>query len=806
MTDTAQPRPPAAEATDRLLLVGNPNVGKSVLFGLLTGTYAVVSNYPGTTVEVTRGKLRGLGAQPEVIDTPGINSLAPLSVDEVVTREMLLTSSGYAVLQVIDARNLARGLRITLELAELGLPLVIALNMMDEATIDGLEIDIAALERLLGVEVVPTVAVERRGLHELRHAVQRTRAPIAATTFSDEIEHAVARAVDLLPDLPFARRGVALLLLGSGDEELVRLLDDLIPHDVLIEIAELRCELQGRLSGHVDYEIARRRYQQAEELADSVTTRRRVSPSRVREVVSAATMHPFWGLVIVLGVLLTLYLVVGKVGAGYVVDWVSGTVLGSPPDRLASMVDGSRPVSTEVSPAAAMEPYGQGIMISPKQPGLPTVVTLSPGRGAIATLGVGEKYTFVARIACDGPPPLARLAFTTAAAGAEQHPVTAIPTSPGSYSLYAHLSPSTNHAQYSAILTFPRATRIRILAFDVTRDARGHFIPWIYNLVERHLPWRFGQFLLVGEYGLLTMGLTLALGIILPIVTFFFAFLALLEDSGYMIRLAVLTNRIFAALGLNGRAVVPMVLGLGCDTMATLAARVLETPKARVIVTFLLALGVPCSAQLGVVMAMAGSMGDSAVLLIFGVVLIQLFAAGYVANKILPGARPDFLVEIPALRWPVLGNVVRKTLRRVEWFLREAVPVFFVSTAALAIAAWFGLMGFSERALQPVIVHMLGLPPDATYPFLVGFLRRDYGAAGLFSLHAQGRLDNVQSVVALITMTLFVPCFANFMIMVKEQGMKRGLIIAGLILVIAILTGAAANLILHALGVTLGGG
>ncbi len=791
----------------KIYLIGNPNVGKSVLFGLLTGTYAVVSNYPGTTVEVTRGKLRGLGVQPEVVDTPGINSLAPLSVDEVVTREILLTTSGYAVLQVIDARNLARGLRITLELAELGLPVVIALNMMDEAAIDGLEIDIPDLERILGVEVVPTVAVERRGLHELRHAVQRTKPPIAATVFPDEVEDAIARAVDLLPDLPFAKRGVALLLLGSGDEELARMLGDFIPNDVLCEIAELRCELQGRLSGPLDYTIARHRYQQAEELADSVTLKRRVSPSRVREVVSAATMHPIWGVAIVLAVLLTLYLVVGKVGAGYVVDWMSGTVLGSPPDRLASMADSARPVSTEVAGAAAMKAYGQGVIISPTRPRRPTVVTLSPGHGAIALLGVGEKYTFVARFSCDGPLPLARLAFTNASTTLpELHPLAPILTSPGQYSLYGHLSPLVDHSQYSAVLTFPRATRIRLLAFDVTRDARGHFIPWVYNLVDRHVPWAFGKYLLVGEYGLFTMGLTLALGIILPIVTFFFAFLALLEDSGYMIRLAVLTNRIFATLGLNGRAVVPMVLGLGCDTMATLAARVLETPKARVIVTFLLALGVPCSAQLGVVMAMAGSMGHAAILLIFGVVLIQLLAAGYVANKILPGARPDFLVEIPPIRWPVLSNVIRKTLRRVEWFLREAVPVFLLSTAALAVAAWFGLMGFFERALQPVIVHMLGLPPDATYPFLVGFLRRDYGAAGLFSLRAQGRLDNVQSVVALITMTLFVPCFANFMIMVKEQGAKRGILIAGLILIIAVLTGAAVNLILHALGVTLGGG
>lgn len=800
----AESRPQSEDRpAETIMLVGNPNVGKSVLFGLLTGTYAVVSNYPGTTVEVTHGRLRGLGPQRDVIDTPGINSLAPLSVDEVVTREMLLHNSGYLVLQVIDARNLARGLRITLELAELGLPLVLALNMMDEAIIDGLEIDIPDLSRLLGVEVVPTVAVERRGIHELFHALRRPSRPIAATTFPDEVEETIAKAVDLLPDAPFDKRGLALLLLGAGDEELVRALSGFLPSDVLCEIAALRCDLQARLPSPLDYVIARRRYAQAEEIADAVTVQRRVSPSRVREVVSAATMHPIWGLLIVAAVLLALYGLVGKVGAGYVVDWMSGTVLGSPPDRLASMVDTSHPVAWQVSPAASLALAGGGLTITPARRHTPMVINLAPGRGAIALLKTGEKYTFLGRISCDGPPPTVRLGLVYPDGRTDNMPIPALPMAPGTYSLYASITPAADGARYETVLTVPRPTRIRLLSFDVTRDARGHLIPWAFRLIDRHLSWRFGKYLLVGEYGLLTMGLTLTLGIILPVVTSFFIFLALLEDSGYMIRLAVLTNRIFAALGLNGRAVVPMVLGLGCDTMATLAARVLETPKARVIVTFLLALGVPCSAQLGVIMAMGSAMGPSALFLIFGVVLVQLFAAGFVANKILSGARPDFLAEIPLIRWPVAGNVARKTLRRVEWYLREAAPVFLLATAALSVAAWFGLLAVAERALQPVVVHVLGLPPDATYAFLVGFLRRDFGAAGLFSLRAQGRLDNVQTVVAIITMTLFVPCFANFMIMVKEQGARRGLIITALILVIAIFTGAVVNLALHGLGVTL---
>src|SRR5262249_34824986 len=204
--------------------------------------------------------------------------------------------------------------------------------------------------------------------------------------------------------------------------------------------------------------------------------------------------------------------------------------------------------------------------------------------------------------------------------------------------------------------------------------------PWLTRMVTTWSPWTFLSDMIVGPYGLFTMGVTYAIAIVLPIVvTFFFAF-SVLEDSGYLPRLAVMLNRFFRVMGLNGRAVLPMVLGLGCDTMATLTTRILGTRKERVIVVLLLALGVPCSAQLGVILGMLAALSLRATL-VWGVVVAGVvLLVGWLASRLIPGERADFILEIPPLRVPAPGNLVRKTMARVEWYLKEAVPLFLLGT------------------------------------------------------------------------------------------------------------------------------
>ncbi len=308
---------------------------------------------------------------------------------------------------------------------------------------------------------------------------------------------------------------------------------------------------------------------------------------------------------------------------------------------------------------------------------------------------------------------------------------------------------------------------------------------------------------LVGEYGLVTMALAYGLAIILPIVGTFFLAFSLLEDSGYLPRLAVMVNRPFKAMGLNGKAVVPMVLGLGCDTMATMTTRILDTRKERLQVTILLALAIPCSAQLGVIAGIMGGLSAAAVLIWGGVVVATLFVVGYLASRVLPGRGSDFIQELPPLRLPRPSNVLLKTVTRMEWYVKEVLPLFIVGTAFLFVLDRVGALGLIEEAASPLVVGLLGLPGESAQVFIMGFLRRDYGAAGLFDLARDGNLSALQALVSLVVITLFMPCLANFLMIVKEFGSRTAVAVGAFILPVAFLVGGLVNVTMRTLGIGL---
>jgi ferrous iron transport protein B len=303
--------------------------------------------------------------------------------------------------------------------------------------------------------------------------------------------------------------------------------------------------------------------------------------------------------------------------------------------------------------------------------------------------------------------------------------------------------------------------------------------------------------MLIGQYGIFTMALTYAVGIILPITTTFFIAFGFLEDSGYLPRLAVVSDRAFRYIGLNGKAILPMILGLGCGTMAAMSTRILETKREKIIATFLIALAIPCSAQLGVVFGMLGLMSVRAALWWSGCIILVLILTGYLASKLVPGERPDFFMELPPLRVPAMGNILMKTLGRIEWYLKEAVPLFVIGTLILFALDRMQALGRLEALASPVIVNFLGLPAKTTEAFLLGFLRRDYGAAGMFDLARHGLLNENQVIISLVTLTLFVPCLANFFMIIKERGMKTAALMMALIIPFALLVGGALNFILN---------
>jgi ferrous iron transport protein B len=645
---------------DKVILVGNPNVGKSVVFGYLTGRYVTVSNYPGTTVEVTRGEAKERGSTVEVIDTPGVYSLLPMSEDERVTRDILMAEPGARVIQVCDAKNMRRSLMITLQLAEMAVPLVLAVNMADEARDRGVMPRLEELEGRIGVPAIPTVAVRKKGIDRLLGLAERSAPASVDVSYGERIESAIARMERLLPEtVPIGRRAIALMLL-CGDDSLSPWLAESVRGERIREMNAVRNSLVEDMGPDIAFRVNQIRLQWIDSLLDGKGKDPAAAAGGTDwpQAFGRYAMDPLYGVPILLAVLFLAYEFVGVFGAKFLVDLFEGGL------------------------------FGKGI------------------------------------------------------------------------------------------------------------------VPAVAWLADRTVPWPILRDFLVGPYGMISMALSYAIAIVLPIVGTFFLGFGILEDSGYLPRLAVMVDRIFKRIGCNGKAVLPMILGLGCDTMATLTTRILETRKERVIVTLLLALGIPCSAQLGVILGMLGNVGPAATVTWASILAGVILAVGYLASKVIPGESSDFILEIPPIRLPRLGNLAIKTMARIEWYLREAVPLFLLGTFILFAADRMGWLLMLQKASEPLVVGLLDLPPKTSEAFLIGFLRRDYGAAGLFEMARAGLLTNVQVVVSLVTITLFIPCLANFLVIIKEQGAKVAAGMALFIFPFAILVGALVNLAARKIGIS----
>ncbi|WP_041237790.1 ferrous iron transporter B [Gloeothece citriformis] len=325
--------------------------------------------------------------------------------------------------------------------------------------------------------------------------------------------------------------------------------------------------------------------------------------------------------------------------------------------------------------------------------------------------------------------------------------------------------------------------------------------PFVNEIVALIFPWQPLQDLFANDYGIITLGIRYATAIVLPIVATFFLMFSFLEDSGYLPRLSLMLDRIFKFLGLSGRAVIPIVLGLGCDTMATLVTRTLETKRERLIATFLLSLAIPCAAQWGVILGLLAQ--KPAALMFWGGFILSIFLlAGFLMSRFLPGQEAGFYIEIPPLRFPKLKNILTKTYVRMKWYFLEILPIFIWASVLIWLGRLTGLFNLIVSWIEPVSLA-LGLPKETAPIFLYGFFRRDYGAAGLFDLQGNHSLNGNQLVIAAIVLTLFLPCVAQLQIMGKERGWKTTTAIVLFIFPFAFLMGYLVNLFLTVFGVSL---
>jgi ferrous iron transport protein B len=621
----------APQRPRRIAIVGLPNTGKSQLFNEITGAYTLVANYPLTTVEINKKQTSIRGQEYEIIDTPGMHSLYIHSEEEIVVRELLFKEQIDALIQCIDANRLKQSLLFTLDLLELGIPMIISLNAVDETEQKGITISTQKLSDRLGVKVVEHIAKINKGTEELKNALAGVSAADWKPYYGQDLEKRIGEIESLLPeDLPFSRKNALLLL--DGDPLLPRWLQKTCGDGYYAKLAERLNHIKRESLGRPSRELARRRIEIITRIVEEATTKRPHKPGRFSQTFARLCRHPIFGIPIVIGIILATYLLVVDV-AGLIEELLSRVLV----DPVVGLIN----------------------------------LKIAPG---------------------------------------------------------------------------------------------------------------FWNDLLIGPYGILTLGLFNAFVTVLPILSMFFLMMGFLEDIGYLPNLMVLTRKMLGKIGLTGNSVMSLILGFGCKTMATLTTKGISSRKERLIAVYLIAFAIPCSAQLAIDMAVLGRVGFRAFLIAYGTLVVVELLAGLILNRtIKEDKKSEFIQELPPIRIPSLKAILKKTAYRIYWFLKEAVPIFFIAAVALFIVDKVGVLDFVKTLVKPIVVSWLGLPLNIVEVLILSLARHEAAAGLLLSMVDNGALSYIQTITAVVITTMFVPCFANIVVMCREVGVKTGLIITGAI-------------------------
>jgi len=635
--------------TNKIAVIGNPNVGKSALFNKLTKSYSLVSNAPYTTVSVLRSTIVINGNKYEIIDTPGIISLDVKSEDGLVTRNILIEESPQIVILCMDASNIKRSLILAAQAAELEIPMIACLNFVDESRQRGIIIDRKKLEELLGVPVVETNAFEGRGIKELTRALPGAAVPLQPRiSYKPFIENAMDELSECFPPDAVPADALLLLLLLK-DHGIEQFITSQYGHKIFDAAAAIVARVHRDTPTEISRLIFEERNMWAETVSKKTTEAGPEPQGRYGQVISSLCRHHVCGWIILLGIIYCTYILVGSIGINILVPFFEQKI----------------------------------------------------------------------------------------------------------------------------------------------------FAPVLAGVAEL-IPWQVLRDFLVGDYGILSTGFANAVGTALPILSMFFIILNILEDTGYIPNLCVLTNRFFQRVGLSGKAILPVILGFGCKTMATLTTKILESKKERFIAIFLIAFAIPCAPLLGMTLAVLALFPFSTFLIVFGVLVMAEITAGIALNKILKtDVSDDFIMEIPPIRLPNIKNLITKTYFRLKWFTVEAIPLFMAGACILFFLEKLHILTLIKKAFLPLLVTVLNLPISTVEVFLLCLLRKEAGAVMFLDLAQNQQLDYIQIIVGVILINCFIPCFANIMAMIKLLGIKTALLMTLVITSFSAIIGVILNAVLR---------
>lgn len=629
----------------KVVLVGNPNVGKSCIFNHLSGMYVDVSNFPGTTVSITKCEYKN----KKVYDTPGIYGVSSFNDEERVAKEIILSAD--IIINVVNALHLERDLFLTQQLIDMGKRVTVLLNFADELKKRKIKIEVDKLSEILGVEVIETAAVNKTGFDKLDFAIENARTGNQQLDLHFMLQQVMDKSVP---------QPEALLIL-EGDEETAE------RYELALGTANEREKIYIGRRSKVNEIVALVEYEDSKK-------------GEIFNLLGRYSLNPITGIPILVFMLFLVYLFIGDIISQRVVDFTENTIGRDFFEyNVKSFVGNYTPVNIDVEVFDTEEN-----LLSQKSYSFPD--------GLNANAELKNEFT--------------------------------------QYS-----------SQDGAVSDFHFSNPIAKLFF--------------------------------GEFGVITMTTTYLLFLLLPLVIGFYFVMALLEDSGYLPRLATMLDRTLNRIGLNGRAVIPIMLGFGCITMANITTRMLGTEREKSIVTAILQFVIPCSAQLAVITILLSSAGAGPLLIFVSVIGTVLIVLSTTLNKMLPGESSPLLIDLPIMRLPRMENVFKKTFYRSWGFMKEAGFWFFIGALGIGLMEITGLLQVWQDALAPLTTSWLKLPKEAANAFVMGMVRRDFGAAGLFDI----KLSVMQITVAIITITLFVPCIASFVVMLKERGWKEGMAI-----------------------------